>query len=318
MSNGGDIFRILYHPQSPANPRWSMKMANKNPEYDIYLPVWDKPEPWFEFSEGQRQTFVGNNPWRFSSSDKKESIHSQASSCEAVVTVYPNAIAVGGPAGTSDAGSNGILGIAIFIVGIALSIMMLMVTKLHPFSLLFVFMLVSSLFGLSFAIRMTFFSFRDLPALFNKASRTVTITKPRPVPFLKFWQPGIVDRVTTYSWDAVQVRTYKTMQMMGETSRESYNLTLLCADSDKPHLFKDFTYLGYVETWEDAPLWRLWEHIRRYMEEDGPPLQPGEMLRTSGFGKLPKFPQHLIDAAGGEALSVEELEKLTDYAQETR
>lgn len=289
-------------------------MTKKNPEYDVFLPVWDKPEPWFEFSEGQRETFVGTNPWRLSSSDKKEYIHSQASSCEAVVTVYPNAIAVGGPAGTNDIGSNGILGIAVFIVGVALSIMMLMVTRLHPFSLLVMFMLVPSLFGLSFAIRMTFFSFRDLPALFNKASRTVTVTKPRPVPFLKFWQPGTVDRVATYSWDAVQVRTYKTMQMMGETSRESFNLTLLCANPDNPHDFTDFTYLGYVETWEDAPLWRLWEHIRRYMEEDGPPVQPGEMLRMSGFGKLPKFPQHLIDAAGGEVLSIREIEKLTGFA----
>lgn len=117
----------------------------------------------------------------------------------------------------------------------------------------------------------------------------------------------------TYSWGCIHVRSYKHMQMMGETARESYNLTLLCADSDSPRTLKDFTYIGYVETWNDAPLWRLWEHIRRYMEEDGPPLQPGETLRTSGTGKLPEFPQHLIDAAGGEALSIEEIEQLTGF-----
>lgn len=286
-------------------------MTNKNPEYDVFLPVWDKPEPWFEFAEGQRQTYVGNNPWRLSLSNKKESIHAQASSCEAVVNIYPNAIAVGGPAGTSDTASNSVLGIIIFTVGFVLSCILL---SLMSFSFVLLppfFMLAISLLGLTFCLRTTFFSFRDLPALFNKKSRTVTITKPRSISFLKFWQSGGVGRRATYSWNAVQVRTYKTMQMMGETSRESFNLTLLCADPDNPHAFKDFTYLGYVETWEDAPLWRLWEHIRRYMEEDGPPLQPGERLRTSGFGKLPKFPQHLIDAAGGEALSIEEIEKLT-------
>ena len=295
-----------------------MNMISKNPEYDVYLPVWDKSEPWFEFSEGQRQTFVGSNPWRVSLSDKKECIHAQASSCEAIVSVYPSAIAVGGPAGTSDAASNEIMGIAISIVGVVMSIMMLVETKLHPFSTLVMFMLVPSLYGLSYTIRSTFFSCRDLPVLFNKKMRTVSVTKPRFISFLKFWQPATVDRVVTYSWDAVQARTYKSLQMMGETSRESYNLTLLCADQANPRSFKDFTYLGYVETWEDAPLWRLWEHIRRYMEEDGPPLQPGEMLRTSGFGKLPKFPQHLMDAAGGEALSIDEIEKLTDYIKEAR
>ena len=294
-----------------------MKMANKNPEYDIYLPVWDKPEPWFEFSEGQRQTFVGYNPWRISNPDKKKSIHRQSSGCDAVLNVYPNAIAIGGPAGASDTSASCILGGVVCVVGVTLSIMLLSVIKLHPISFLVLMMLVPSLWGLLFSIRV-FFSFRDLPALFDKVSGVVTITKPRRLSFWKFWQPGGVERFASYSWEAVHARTYKSLQMMGETSRESYNLTLLCADPDYPHVFKDFTYLGYVETWEDATLWRLWEHIRRYMEEDGPPLQPGEMLRTSGFGKLPKFPQHLIDAAGGEVLSVEEIEKLTDCAQGAR
>ena len=49
----------------------AMNMTDKNPEYDVYLPIWDKAEPWFEFSEGQRQTFVGNTPWRMALADKK-------------------------------------------------------------------------------------------------------------------------------------------------------------------------------------------------------------------------------------------------------
>ncbi|WP_256254815.1 DUF6708 domain-containing protein, partial [Pseudomonas agarici] len=228
--------------------------------------------------------------------------------------VYPNAIAVGGPSGTSDTGSSGILGILLSIVGVVMGIVAITPFEFDILSALALFfLLVPSLYCLSFFIRITFFSFRDLPALFNKASRTVTITKPRFISFLKFWQLGGIDRVVTYSWDTVHARTYKTLQMMGETARESYSLTLLCADPDNPRLFKDFTYLGHVESWEDATLWRLWEHIRRYMEEDGPPLQPDETLRTSGIGKLPQFPQHLIDAAGGEALSIQEIEQLTGF-----
>jgi hypothetical protein len=57
-------------------------------------------------------------------------------------------------------------------------------------------------------------------------------------------------------------------------------------------------------------LWRLYEHIRRYMEEDGAPIQPGEKPRRSGVGKVPDFSPEIIAAAGGRALSDQEIENL--------
>ncbi|MGN5353649.1 hypothetical protein ACQ4P5_16595 [Ralstonia sp. L16] len=57
--------------------------------------------------------------------------------------------------------------------------------------------------------------------------------------------------------------------------------------------------IGYAGWWEDAVLWRLYEHIRRYMEEDGAPIQPGEKPRRSGVGKVPAFSPEIIAAAGG-------------------
>jgi hypothetical protein len=99
--------------------------------------------------------------------------------------------------------------------------------------------------------------------------------------------------------------------MNGEIARDTYHLALLWGEEDNPRQFKNFAYIGYLGWWEDAMLWRLWEHIRRYMEEDGPPIQPGETLRTSGTGKLPKFPDHIIAAAGGPPMSPEEVDALS-------
>ncbi|MCU5783204.1 hypothetical protein MA04_02504, partial [Alcanivorax balearicus MACL04] len=53
------------------------------------------------------------------------------------------------------------------------------------------------------------------------------------------------------------------------------------------------------------------EHIRRYMEEGGPPLQPGDQLRRVNRDKLPEFPPEVVEVAGGPALTEEELAQWT-------
>jgi hypothetical protein len=87
-------------------------------------------------------------------------------------------------------------------------------------------------------------------------------------------------------------------------------LRLLWGEARNPRKLEGIALIGYLGWYEDAALWRLWEHIRRYMEEGGPPIQPGESLRTSGAGKLPELPPEVIAAAGGPALSVEEVARL--------
>ena len=62
---------------------------------------------------------------------------------------------------------------------------------------------------------------------------------------------------------------------------------------------------------EDEPLFQVSEHIRRYMEEGGPPIQPGERLRKPANNRKPmEFPPEVIAAAGGPALSEAEVKRL--------
>ncbi|KAF1712639.1 hypothetical protein CSC70_00175 [Pseudoxanthomonas kalamensis DSM 18571] len=132
--------------------------------------------------------------------------------------------------------------------------------------------------------------------------------------FWKFWQKPGVGPVRTYRWEDVRARSYKLTEFTGSAGRESYLLALLWGEESDPRQCKEIITIGYKGWWEDELLWRLYEHIRRYMEEDGPPIQPGETLRTSGFGKLPAFPPEVIAKAGGPALSPEEVMKLADQA----
>jgi hypothetical protein len=173
-------------------------------------------------------------------------------------------------------------------------------------SLISVISTIAALFFLIAAIfffRIGFLTPRDLPVLFNRKTREVSFFTVIPMRFWKFWQRAGVGEVKTYRWDDAYARSYQLSEMTGEAMRSSYLLALLWADPKQPRQCKEIVTIGYKGWWEDELLWRLYEHIRRYMEEGGPPIQPDERLRRSGTGKLPQFPPEVIAAAGGPALS---------------
>ena len=80
-------------------------MARKdNPDYDIRMPEWNQADPWFRFSEAKRKGTLlgGRTPWRVATDDKRVPVHGRASTCDSLLSVYPDAIKVGAPAGTSE------------------------------------------------------------------------------------------------------------------------------------------------------------------------------------------------------------------------
>lgn len=243
-------------------------------------------------------------------------MHLVGSTCESLLNIYPEAIEIGAPLGSEGKtifGTLFLVSMTVFTVmfayaGVAMwdpdDPLLMGTSALMTFCSVIAFLVAVACF------KIVFFLPRDLPVLFNRKTRQVSFIQLQPFIFFRFWKVQRVAKPRTYSWDEVKARSYKMTQFTGAAGRETYFLTLLWGEPDKPNLCKEIVNIGYAGWWEDAVLWRLYEHIRRYMEEDGAPIQPGEKSRRSGVGKVPAFSPEIIAAAGGAALSDHEIENL--------
>lgn len=285
-------------------------MSKDSRTYDVLMEVWDKPDPYFTIAE--RFRLKRYNPWRLEPDDKKQPTHVLASTRESLLAVFPNAIAIGSPvaAGKSAAGWGGMIAAGIcgtmwLILGVLLDDVVgrCMALTLFAFSLL--------LFW--WAFRRLFMSISDWPVVFNRKTRQVTYLPLVMMPFLKFWKSP-VQCWCTASWDEMKVRTYKHLDTnAGKSFHDSYDMVLLRGgEGGDPHALRECVGIGYQGYFEDELIWMLWEHIRRYMEEDGPAIPHGEELRPKTRGKPIIYPPELIDAAGGSALSQEAVAKLAE------
>ena len=293
---------------------------------DVLMPVWNRPDPYFEALGNVKRLIPPKNPWRIAPDDKHVPTHKMARTRKCLVAVHPNAIAIGAPAGS---GSDAILGwIAIvFLTLFAVFLLLFLSELLNDYHLDYflidwclVFSSASLLGAIWFyndATKMP----SDFPIIFNRKNRTVSFARPNRPKFFKFWE-FTKSGFFTYSWDDVKVRSYKVRGTnAGKSFHESFWLVLLWGNVDESGrtAAKDGVSIGYVGYFEDERLFQVWEHIRRYMEEGGPPIQPGERLRKPANNRKPaEFPPEVIAAAGGPALSEAEVERLAGIEAEVR
>jgi hypothetical protein len=259
-------------------------MSQGNPDFRVLLSEWNAPEPYFEFPKAKKRTLQAQRkPWRVASDNKYQPVHLVASTCESLLNVYPDAIEIGSPLGSE---GKTIFGTLFLVIMTVFMIMFAYagVAVWNPDQPI----LVGTSILMFFASAIAFLA---------------AVVCFKLVLFFRFWKKQGVAEPRTYSWDDVKARSYKMTQFTGAAARETYFLTLLWGEPNKPNLCKEIVNIGYAGWWEDAVLWRLYEHIRRYMEEGGAPIQPGEKLRRSGVGKVPAFSPEIIAAAGGAALS---------------
>nr|CBJ53624.1 conserved protein of unknown function [Ralstonia solanacearum CFBP2957] len=284
----------------------------------MLLPVWDKPEPYFQILNKLKPILPpSRSPWRIAPDEKHVPTHKLARTRNCLVTVHPEAITIGSPYGRSRKGLGLFAAVLMFMFSLVLCFFAVQSINLYyedffgffVSSVGAVVVFLAAIWFFNFAVRMQ----SDWPVMFNKKNRTVTFIRPNRPRFFKFWE-FTNSGVATYSWDDVKVRTYKLIvSNAGKSFHESYWMVLLWGELDEhgQTAVKDCVPIGYEGYFEDERLFQVWEHIRRYMEECGPPIQLGEQLRKPVNNRKPmEFPPEVIAAAGGPALSVAEVELL--------
>lgn len=280
----------------------------------ILVPEWKRPEPELEFTREQRKRnlYARKGPLRVMPRDKCQPVHSAANTNRSVLRVHPEGVEIGVSTGEGVAKYLG--GSGILLMGPSLMIVWMAFLSLDIIWVALLLMigggalvLLSILF-----VRRGFFSPSDHPVLFNRKTREVHVIPIKTLNFLKFWEKGEPGELRSYRWDHVTARTYRRLDVPGGTvARTETVMQMLCTTPENPNVVDLMVSLGFTGTWRDNTQVELWEHIRRYMEEGGPPLQPGDTLRKVNHDKLPEFPPDIVEAAGGPALSEAELAKWT-------
>jgi len=124
-------------------------------------------------------------------------------------------------------------------------------------------------------LRKDLFTYRDEPVLFNRRTRKVHLSRRRinmKRPFSPW--PVVID---TYDWDCIRGEIKGGVAYNGSMPVMRYWLYLSVSDKPRSKEVVDRFVVGMHGTSVIELAW-LWEHTRRYMEEDGPPVQPGEWL----------------------------------------
>lgn len=130
-----------------------------------------------------------------------------------------------------------------------------------------------------FAIRMELFRPLDEPTIFDRKHRKVyhLFCEAQPGLFGLF-KPWPL-RVCEYDWDLIDVEHNATMVTTGATVRRDHALIFIVRRSaDDPTIIDSFNIGNSVVMPLDRTVDGVWEHIRRFMEEQGPHLPPGAGL----------------------------------------
>ena len=294
-------------------------MSNsQNINHGVLLPELVGGENVFDLSKRQKKgVFGGGGPHRAAPLDKSVAVHKRASTCESLVDVYPEAISIGGILGSSDDRLN--MAFAAWM-SILATLMGYYGVSIFGFKYLITWMisLPASIFltvGCIYFFRVAYFTPKDAPVILNRSTKEVTFSQLDFPKYWEFWKIPKFKSPVTVAWSTVYARSYKFTQYMGSTIRDSYRLEIWAPDPADGRKLLVREPIGYLASYGDETLWSLYEHIRRYMEEGGPPIQKGETLRKAGRGTdASPFPEHILQNLGGPRLTPEEVEVL---AQET-
>jgi len=128
------------------------------------------------------------------------------------------------------------------------------------------------------SIRLELFSPEDAPTLFDRQHRKVyRIARASQPGFKGLFQPWPLVS-DSYDWDLVDAEHRAVLITTGTTAYRQHSLVFTVRQSaDDPTIVDEFQ-LGNALVLNDALTDGVWEHIRRFMEEGGPHLPPGQSM----------------------------------------
>ncbi|MFT3721149.1 DUF6708 domain-containing protein [Pseudorhodoferax sp.] len=126
--------------------------------------------------------------------------------------------------------------------------------------------------------RLELFRPEDEPTIFDRRNRKVyrifRDTQPGWRGLFKRWPL----RAAEYNWDLIGVEHQATLTTTGSTVTRYHALVFNVKKSATDPTIVDSFTIGHTLELGEQTVPALWEHIRRFMEEGGPHLPPGETL----------------------------------------
>jgi hypothetical protein len=156
----------------------------------------------------------------------------------------------------------------VFAIGIRNTFELLFGLSLYIFPLLVFF----------WTIRLELFCPADQPTIFDRKHRKVyrifRETRPGLIGLFKPWPM----RACEYDWDLIDVEHNAVVSTTGSTVTRRHALMFLVRRSATDPTIIDSFNIGNSAELGETTVSAVWEHIRRFMEENGPALTPGESL----------------------------------------
>jgi hypothetical protein len=138
------------------------------------------------------------------------------------------------------------------------------------------------LFGIYSAvtgIRLELFHPADLPTIFDRRNRKVyRIYRERPAGWLGLFRPWSV-RCTEHEWALIDAVHQAVVSTTGSSVMRYHSLVFNVRNSRDDNTIVDSFSIGNGMVMGERTVPAVWEHIRRFMEEEGPHLPPGEEVR---------------------------------------
>jgi hypothetical protein len=179
----------------------------------------------------------------------------------------------------------GLFGFYMCVIWMYLRIDALRTTDWQPYAIFWLIGVPGGLALLAFGLLFFFLSARaelflaeDEPIIFDRQRRKVYRIMQNTPTGWRHWFKRWPYSVTTHDWDLIDAQHHAVLATTGATITRYHSLVMnVRASASDPTIIETFN-VGQSMTMTERSLPMVWEHLRRYMQEQGPSLPEGETV----------------------------------------